>query len=518
MTGTVTRTDTSGALTVNLLSDDTSEATVPASVLINDGEMSAMFDITAVNDDLLDGIQTVSVSASATSYRDGIDSINISDDDTQAVIDVRLVRMPTPVSNQGEVAVLPANAEFLDEWEGCLAEIFVSTPDLNNVTLSAASLDLIYDTRYFTAVAVDFSGVAFPNDQDSQIDDPGGRVSGISGMTMSNDVGDDGFSLLARVRFQSLGSDNVLLQTDGQHVQPISDLGFGIENATVSAVDIDSIDVQGGPIPAVELRPVVYDLNDDGSVDFGDFSVFSSVFRSTVENDSPSEVFAGDFNFDDQINFGDFSLFAANFRQTRELGGTRTYSDNFPMNSNNLRLESSSSAPDGNTTLLRHKQLAPIAVEAVRRIEATVGDEIAASLRTIVFEITELPDDVLAQSRSDVILIDADAAGYSWFIDTTPGTDFEFQLADDSLPLVTDLADPAAHRVDLLTVLMHELGHWLGLQHSDQDADLMHDSLPLGVRRVPNAEFTDLSGQGLDLREVDSVFSKFVDNEEFLGV
>ena len=70
-TGTVTRTDPSGALTVNLVSDDTSEA----SVVIADGQTtSPAFDISAVDDALLDGTQTVTITASATGYEQGSDT------------------------------------------------------------------------------------------------------------------------------------------------------------------------------------------------------------------------------------------------------------------------------------------------------------------------------------------------------------------------------------------------------------------------------------------------------------
>ena len=63
-TGTLTRLTTTGALTVYLVSHDTSEVTVPASVVIPDGSATATFPITAVDDDALDGTQTVAITAS----------------------------------------------------------------------------------------------------------------------------------------------------------------------------------------------------------------------------------------------------------------------------------------------------------------------------------------------------------------------------------------------------------------------------------------------------------------------
>ena len=65
--GTVTRVgvDTSQALTVNLSSSDTTEATVPATVLIPAGQASATFNITAVMDYTPDGSQNATITATA---------------------------------------------------------------------------------------------------------------------------------------------------------------------------------------------------------------------------------------------------------------------------------------------------------------------------------------------------------------------------------------------------------------------------------------------------------------------
>ena len=52
------------------------------------------------------------------------------------------------------------------------------------------------------------------------------------------------------------------------------------------------------------------------------------------------------------------------------------------------------------------------------------------------------------------------------------------------------LRSNAATHMDLLTVLMHEYGHVLGLPDVDallQPADLMANTLDVGVRRNPGA-------------------------------
>jgi uncharacterized delta-60 repeat protein len=69
--GTVTRNgDMSEPLVVALASNDTTEASVPSTVTIPAGQSSAQFFVSVVDDDILDGAQTVQISASG-SYTDG---------------------------------------------------------------------------------------------------------------------------------------------------------------------------------------------------------------------------------------------------------------------------------------------------------------------------------------------------------------------------------------------------------------------------------------------------------------
>ena len=73
-TGTVTRTnfDLTKPLTVNLSSSDTTEATVPSSVVIPVGQSSATFPINAIDDSLVDGLQTATITASAIAPGSGL--------------------------------------------------------------------------------------------------------------------------------------------------------------------------------------------------------------------------------------------------------------------------------------------------------------------------------------------------------------------------------------------------------------------------------------------------------------
>jgi len=81
--GTVTRTapDVSAPLVVTLESDDTSEATVPATVTILAGALSATFDVTAIDDSEVDGTQTVTFTATATDHESGTTTLDVLNDD-----------------------------------------------------------------------------------------------------------------------------------------------------------------------------------------------------------------------------------------------------------------------------------------------------------------------------------------------------------------------------------------------------------------------------------------------------
>ena len=86
---TVTRTDVRGDLVVSLTSDDTSEATVPATITMLDGQSSATFEISAVDDSLVDGTQNVTITASAAGYTGASSVLDVTDENVTliAVID-----------------------------------------------------------------------------------------------------------------------------------------------------------------------------------------------------------------------------------------------------------------------------------------------------------------------------------------------------------------------------------------------------------------------------------------------
>ncbi len=136
--------------------------------------------------------------------------------------------------------------------------------------------------------------------------------------------------------------------------------------------------------------------------------------------------------------------------------------------------------PAAAEVLDNQNELTPIVNEAIQRWASVVGSQ---ALAGVSFQIADLPGNLLGEEIGKTILIDRDAAGYGWFIDPTPQDDAEFtQLAANVLVAKPQTA--AAGHADLLTTVMHELGHELGYA-DDAIGDLMNATLPLGVRRLP---------------------------------
>ncbi|QDV83430.1 Calx-beta domain-containing protein [Planctomycetes bacterium TBK1r] len=84
---TITRSsDTSGSLLVNLVSDDTTEATIQNSVTIPAGQASVTVPVTAEDDTLVDGTQVVTISATATGHAGSSDTVNVTDDEVAGFV------------------------------------------------------------------------------------------------------------------------------------------------------------------------------------------------------------------------------------------------------------------------------------------------------------------------------------------------------------------------------------------------------------------------------------------------
>ncbi len=137
--------------------------------------------------------------------------------------------------------------------------------------------------------------------------------------------------------------------------------------------------------------------------------------------------------------------------------------------------------------------LAPIVTEAKARWRSVgLSAEKSRLLDQVSIVVGNLAPGLLGYSTAAgrTIRIDDDAAGFGWFIDRTPSKDEEFgvSLADGARRAA--LGSRAYGKMDLLTAVMHELGHRLGLlDHASAlgREGLMAESLASSTRRVPQA-------------------------------
>ena len=95
----------SGELVVTLTSSDTTEATVPATITIPDGQLSVTFPITAVDDTDADRAQLVSILAAADPFASATASIQILDDEGPKVVSLTPAADATGVDYQTDLVV-----------------------------------------------------------------------------------------------------------------------------------------------------------------------------------------------------------------------------------------------------------------------------------------------------------------------------------------------------------------------------------------------------------------------------
>jgi YD repeat-containing protein len=333
--GTVTRQtgDASTPLTVTLASSDVTKLTVPHTVTIPAHAHSITFPIDAIDNSVPDGAQLVTITASADGHVPGSEVIEVVDL-ARTRMDMTIVHTPSTAGEHGEVATLPASVDWVHEWQSFWVEIWVSTPDTTVYSLAEATVDLQYPSSYLTAQEI-APGPAFAENAWGTIDDASGMVRAMGGQTARTDLGKTGYVLLARVRFASTGDDQVPVDEGGRKIGPFA-MPIGLASGQT--------EVHGGGVPmptlasspSTELWAVMYDIDDNGQVDFGDFSYFAAAFGRTVGEPTPNPpyVWWADFDGSGRVDFGDLAFFAPNFGKTRSAvqAGDQTlvFPPNFP--------------------------------------------------------------------------------------------------------------------------------------------------------------------------------------------
>jgi hypothetical protein len=172
-------------------------------------------------------------------------------------------------------------------------------------------------------------------------------------------------------------------------------------------------------------------------------------------------------------------------------GNFGLFSSNGAASFDNLRIKTDDRAFDeqlvaeggevigSDAAALTAEELAPIVGSAIEYWRAAGYD--VSIIEGMTVEIVDLPGALLGLVEDDTVYIDINAAGHGWFVDPTP-FDAEEYAPDGDGTLSAIAGGDADGRIDLMTVVTHELGHALGIVHDD--SELMDESLAAGVREV----------------------------------
>ncbi|MEO2019206.1 MAG: Calx-beta domain-containing protein, partial [Fuerstiella sp.] len=165
-TATVSRnTDTTAALDVTLMSDDTGEAMVIGMVTIPAGQLtSAAFDIDAVDDAMVDGTQTVTITGSAVGHVAGTATVDVLDDETPTV---SLSVAPSDISETGGTTDVTATLSF-----AALTDVTVNL--LVTGTATGGGVDYDLSATQITILAGDLTGfetITSVNDNVDEVDE-----------------------------------------------------------------------------------------------------------------------------------------------------------------------------------------------------------------------------------------------------------------------------------------------------------------------------------------------------------
>ncbi len=147
-----------------------------------------------------------------------------------------------------------------------------------------------------------------------------------------------------------------------------------------------------------------------------------------------------------------------------------------------LPLWASSAGTGAGAELLTTEQSKPLLTEAFARWQAVRVD--VSALSRIDVRIADLGGTTLGLASGHTIGLDANAADWGRFLDSTPGDDSAFTTPGKQ----GEQVHPAQ-----LTVLMHEIDHRLG--HGHEADGWMAETLPGGTRLVPasDAYWADLT-------------------------
>ncbi len=419
---------------------------------------------------------------------------------TLAQVELRLVDEKTTTQSNGEQTSLPDSLTWIDEWTGYWLEIWISTPAATDLGVLSAAMNLSYNTAIATAVSIEY-GPGFTINQTGTINDLAGIIENLSAETRLTDVGDDQRVLFARIRFESTDSDGIDLDLAGQLMIPQSP-GFTVHQTEVQLVGNIATEEVQGPAPETLVFANPYDLNDDDKIDYRDLLLFINVFNSDPRETNSGYAWFADLDQNHNVNYRDLISFVSNYGRNKTNQSTVNYPQGFPENRNKHLTVAPKLLPQLNARPVEQASAETMLSSVVESLDPQLTAAQNAKLAQVDIEIVDLPEGVLSNTVHGTIYIDVNAAGYGWFVDDTPDDHSEFYATGPyTLVSVPYATSNVLGKIDLWTVILHELGHLLGYDHAEDGA--MQESLAPSERRLMDWE-----------AETDAFFSTLTDDAE----
>jgi hypothetical protein len=268
-----------------------------------------------------------------------------------------------------------------------------------------------------------------------------------------------------------------------------------IPDSDVQVNDAGNVEMHVTNLPAMDTFNLIRSLGPVGTTVFVPATVSFDIIWSgpvtrmvNVANGTNGNQFSGEYvedhvsmtwsatnsaGFSFQPNQGDFSTSVPG-TPFAELGAER---NGIFAHADPVRAAATPQQPVQQALTAEHLQ--PVVQQAVAFWQAAGASPAqVALLNQVQFHIAALPGSYLGMEAGQQVWISPNAAGWGWFVDASAASGQAFPATPGG---------PADGKMDLLSVVDHELGHVLGLEDSPGPNDVMGETLAPGVRRLPTA-------------------------------
>lgn len=304
--------------------------------------------VDAGNDDLVPEGLLLDLAGNRRIFGDAVDlgafeiETDINETNGTSTLVIRDLSSEVPSLNVSDLSGLSGRLEWVDEWSSFWVELWVDGLDSSITNFENAILR--YDNNLFR-VDIEGSLDAAGNQIKASLDDSTAGAFVFSGDTGSNAT-TGGYTFLARLLIRPALAQESSDEPNGLIGVPLPangyassiDADFTIDRKLIleSAEGVSWFAEPEQP-DALNVYPVLYDLNDDGIVNIADITILIDKFGAEVTGNESLKKY--DFNYSGgRINLLDLSLLIRSFGKSREKAQAATtttryvaYAGNFPI-------------------------------------------------------------------------------------------------------------------------------------------------------------------------------------------